>query len=179
MRKLALAASTAALLLCGVSAADAATFISAPTPAAADGSTSRTFGNNGGIAAGMFTDTFTFNWADDGVTAGTISSSFTSPTNDLNFTSVTLNGVEFDFLSGGPGRTEFREISLATMAGLQTLVVKGVSPGTAATYSGTLTFTPGLTGAIPEASTWALMILGFGGAGAMLRRRNAVLATAA
>ncbi|WP_414694730.1 PEPxxWA-CTERM sorting domain-containing protein, partial [Phenylobacterium sp.] len=29
---------------------------------------------------------------------------------------------------------------------------------------------------VPEPSTWALMILGFGGAGAMLRRRKTVVA---
>lgn len=35
-----------------------------------------------------------------------------------------------------------------------------------------------LTGAVPEPTTWALMITGFGGAGAMLRRRRTVLASA-
>jgi hypothetical protein len=41
--------------------------------------------------------------------------------------------------------------------------------GFSATFSGA-------TGAIPEPGTWALMILGFGGAGAMLRRRRAAFA---
>ena len=45
-----------------------------------DGSISQNFGNNGGIAAGAFMDTFTFTWPGDGVTSGTISSSFTSRT---------------------------------------------------------------------------------------------------
>ena len=34
----------------------------------------------------------------------------------------------------------------------------------------------GSTGAIPEPTTWALMIFGFGAAGAMLRRRRLVAA---
>jgi len=34
----------------------------------------------------------------------------------------------------------------------------------------------GLAGIVPEPGTWALMIMGFGGAGAMLRRRKAALA---
>jgi hypothetical protein len=39
-------------------------------------------------------------------------------------------------------------------------------------------FAATFSGAIPEPGTWALMILGFGGAGAMLRRRRAALALA-
>lgn len=41
--------------------------------------------------------------------------------------------------------------------------------GFSATFSGAV---------VPEPGTWALMILGFGGAGAMLRRRRTMLATA-
>ncbi len=41
-----------------------------------------------------------------------------------------------------------------------------------------LTDAPPLNGGVPEPATWAMMILGLGGAGAMLRRRRgaAVLA---
>jgi hypothetical protein len=41
-----------------------------------------------------------------------------------------------------------------------------------------VTETAGPTGGVPEPASWALMILGFGGAGAALRRRRSVLATA-
>lgn len=40
------------------------------------------------------------------------------------------------------------------------------------------TVRPGGTGVIPEPGTWALMIMGFGAAGAMLRRRNGIAAQA-
>lgn len=36
----------------------------------------------------------------------------------------------------------------------------------------------GVTAAVPEPSTWAMMLLGFGGLGALLRRRRSVLAAA-
>lgn len=176
MKNLAIAAVLAATLLGGASA-NAAAVMSVPVISIEDGSISQNFGNNGGIAAGAFMDTFTFTWPGDGVTSGTISSSFTSRTNDLNFTSVTLNGIAFDLLQGGSGRNEFREIRLDTLAGLQTLVVRGVSPGVAATYAGTLTFSP--NAAVPEPAAWALMIAGFGGAGVMLRRRRGAVAMSA
>ena len=37
---------------------------------------------------------------------------------------------------------------------------------------GTITASPANTGAVPEPSSWAMMILGFGLTGALLRRRN-------
>jgi hypothetical protein len=164
-----LSAALVAGLLAGGSAS-AATYMSV-APTAADGSISGVFGNDGGIAKGEFTNTFVFTWPSAGTTSGTISSSFTASNNDLNFTSVTLNGIEFIDVLGGPGVTEFRFTSeQMTLAGENTLVVKGYSPGTSATYSGTTSFTPG---AVPEPTTWALMILGMGAAGAALRRRRA------
>ncbi len=39
-------------------------------------------------------------------------------------------------------------------------------------------FAEGVTGGVPEPATWAMMILGFGAAGSVLRRRRAAVAGA-
>lgn len=178
------AAAVAALSIGAATSANAAQFINF-SPPAGDGSISGTFGFDGdapNLPAGAFTNIFTFMWPADGITTGTISSSFTSTSTDLDFSSVTLNGIEFTPLVGGPGLPEFRLIMPAqmTFVGLQTLIVKGTAPASglgsttsSATYAGTLAFTP--TAAVPETGTWALMIMGFGGAGAMIRMRRRAL----
>jgi len=61
-----------------------------------------------------------------------------------------------------------------TLAGASTASGSGPSEafgGSAVLNSGTFTITYGYT-AVPEPAAWALMILGFGGAGAMLRSRQ-------
>lgn len=143
------------------------------TPPAADGSISGTFGNVG-IAAGDFENTFTFSWPSTGTGGATISSVFSSNLTDVNFTSVTLNGAEFDILS--TGTVEFRKLEDVLLPIDNILVVKGWSGG-AGSYSGTLAFAP--TAAIPEPGTWAMMIVGFGAAGAMVRNRRKLVPTAA
>ena len=60
--------------------------------------------------------------------------------------------------------------------GPQSLIIAG-NGGPDAVFSGTATFEP--QAAIPEPGAWALMILGFGGAGAMLRRRRDQMALTA
>lgn len=84
---------------------------------------------------------------------------------NIDFTSVTLNGVAFAI--GSTGAVEFRSISNQPLqAGLNSVLVSGLSGGNAS-YSGTLSFA-----AVPEPSTWLMMILGVGIAGAALRRRR-------
>jgi len=41
-----------------------------------------------------------------------------------------------------------------------------------AAYSGVITFMPAATAPVPEPAAWALMIVGFGSAGAVLRRAH-------
>lgn len=139
--------------------------LSSPAQAAAviifDGTTG-TFGNTG-IGAGAFSDTLKFTVPGLGSVGATISSIAVSLLTNVDFTSVTLNGAEFDI--GNLGNNEFRSLVLPVGGGEQTLVISGTSGG-AGSYSGTLAF------AVPEPATWAMMISGFGIAGVAVRARR-------
>lgn len=129
---------------------------------------SGTFGNNP-VTSPTFSDTATFiTPIGYNLVGATITSILTggNPATNINFTSVTLNGV--NFVTGSFGNVEFRSLQnlLMVPGGTNTLSVAG-SAGRSASYSGTLSFA-----AVPEPSTWLLMIFGVGIAGAALRRRR-------
>lgn len=124
------------------------------------------------LQAGAFTDTFTFT----GISAGTLTASLLTfgftPNTDLNFTSVSLNGIDFtvgasgalELVSGGPH---------VVTTGPLTLTVKGIagpmlSAGSAitASYAGSVNVSP-----VPEPATYALMLSGIGVIGMLSRRR--------
>jgi hypothetical protein len=170
MNKLIAAAIAAAV--CGVASAASAAIIPVTFSAVgSDGSFSGTFGDTG-ITNPTFTDTFTFTLP-TGLASSTVSSTFQGATTDVNFTSVTLNGTQFNV--GAAGKNEFGFLdNLPVTNGTQTLIVSGTSAGNGS-FAGTIAFAPR---AVPEPATWALMILGFGGVGGMVRnrRRQAVFA---
>lgn len=155
LKKFLVAVSLAAATVAIAPAAQAAQYLTF------DGTTG-TFGFDN-HTSGAFEDTFNFN-VGDGIAGSTISSIKVSVPSNIDFTSVTLNDVEFDLISDGV--VEFRSISQAVSAGIQTIVVKGTS-GSNASYSGTLAFT-----AVPEPATWAMMVGGFGLVGGAMRRRR-------
>jgi hypothetical protein len=101
---------------------------------------------------------------------------------DLDFVSVTLNNLVFDFT----GSTDIEEAgflsSSALAAGLNTLTVTynvdAASTLPAAGYSGTLTLAPS-SAVVPEPATWAMMMAGFGIVGAGLRRRRSLTTVSA
>ena len=139
---------------------------------------SGTFGNNHVVCTApatapcTFSDTIQFTTpAGYTLTSATISSAMAGAdmTTNIDFTSVTLNGVQFTTLASG--LVEFRSLlSQTIVAGAtNTLVISGTTGGNGA-YGGSLTFS---TAAVPEPAAWALMILGFGVVGYALRRRPA------
>ena len=162
-----LIAALAAVLLATAAPAAATTFITESGPAA-DGSLSWDFGNDGGIPAGAFEDTFDIFLPAAGLGDGSVTATFTSKSTELKFTAVSFAGLGFTLFNFS-GEHGGDLAPTAVLGGHQLLDIKGVSPGIAGDYTGTLSFTPG---GVPEPATWALMILGFGGAGAMLRRRK-------
>ena len=124
--------------------------------------------------SGAFTDVISF-FAPVGfnLQSADITSNYTGSNKKANidFTSVLLNGVAFNIVS--TGQSEIRSIfDQPLLAGWNTITVTGNAGVGAkladAAFSGTLSF----GNAVPEPATWALMLLGIGGIGAGMRRRN-------
>ena len=146
--------------------------ISAPAQAATvidlddEGSGTLTGEFSGSIrTAGEFSQMFTFFLPESGFTAATITTVAINMASNIDFTSVTLNGVEFSL--SPTGRIENGNIFQFTNSGEQTLVVNGIS-GSNAGFSGVVTFAPG----VPEPGVWLLMILGIGAVGGAMRYRR-------
>ena len=178
MKKFMLATTVVAALLSGASTANASQFVMWG-PTSPNGSFTGVFGNDGipGDVNGLFSDTFNFTLP-TGVSSFTATSTFTNdPQNDINFTSIRFNGI--DFAVGSTGQNEFRSLNgvSVTSGSQQQLIVAGTTGG-AGSYSGVISFNAAAA-AVPEPAAWALMILGFGGTGAMLRRRRGVAVVAA
>lgn len=174
MNRLFLGAALAASVLVAAPAASAAQFINL-SPPDAGGNVTGFFGNDG-IVSGLFTNTFNFSFPASGLGGATISSVLSGLDNATNvdFSSVKLNGVEFNIASTGDFESRYIN-NLAVPNGPQQLVVKGLSGGDGS-YGGDITFEPG---AVPEPATWSLMILGLGAAGVTIRRRGKLIARAA
>jgi hypothetical protein len=122
-------------------------------------------------------DTFFFRIDKDGVGSGGLQTSFSSNSTLLDITDVIINGVSYagSIMDGAAGQAlNVNGIPIISGALNSIRIVGTFAPGNSggqANYTGNLTF----TAAIPEASTWAMMMLGMGAVGgAMRRRRRAV-----
>lgn len=119
-----------------------------------------------------FTDTYTFNYDFSGTASGSVINIRLGSGQDIDFTSIMLNGVLGSFSNVGGLSTAFFE-GMHFTSGLQSIVVSGRSTGTAS-YGGNVQ----ITNAVPEPASWALMLIGFGLVGTSLRRRNVAAVTA-
>lgn len=166
MKRLAstIAAAVAAFAF-SASAAAAATYINYG-PVGPDGGFTITFGNTG-ITDSSFTDVFDFTMP-TGRADFVITSTMSGGSQNITWSSLTFNGETFD--SGSSGWNEFNFLNgvRVTADTPQRLILSGLGGGNAS-YSGVITFIPV---AVPEPATWAMLITGFAGAGALLRQRR-------
>lgn len=145
-----------------------------------------TFGNNNptqsSTATGIrFTDAFTFTTSIDRLATVDITSSYpivngrADFSQNVNFVSngVRLNATVVPATSTGQNEERFLA-NFRLPAGVQNITVRGAS-GVNGVYAGVLS----LAGGVPEPSSWAMMIIGFGLTGAAMRRRRSTAAKVA
>lgn len=91
-----------------------------------------------------------------------------NPMTNIDFTSVALNGVNFNTIA--TGTQEFRNLLNQTLqpGGNNVISVAGTSGGNAS-FRGTISFSS--IAAVPEPTTWMLMLIGMAGVGLSMRRK--------
>lgn len=125
----------------------------------------------GATHSAQFTDTFTFSptLSSSLVSSSLQSIGFTAAA-DIDFTSVTLNGIALTLNRVGPLDYAFTSAPFP-LTGALTLIVSGKS-GTNASYSGTINMNA-VTAAVPEPETFAMLGAGLAVVGFAARRRKA------
>lgn len=125
-------------------------------------------------AATAIDDTFFFRIDKNGVGSGGLNTSFSSVNTLLTITDVIINGVSYAGQidnSGAGSSLEVNGIPIVSGADNFIRIIGSFAPpasGGRGVYTGNLTF----TAAIPEAGTWAMMMLGVGVVGGAMRRRK-------
>ena len=188
MRRLLLAAAGAMALAGGATVANAASTVTGPVPAVLTPPSSAIFGSNitGGPTA--FNDTFTFTIAGaPGLTDSQVTTFLLNGTQNVNFSSLALDGMTttvtrngsgmitgysggvFSLTSTDPNPETWAILNPVLLGvGTHTLNFVGNLIGPNGSYSGTIN----VQAAVPEAGTWAMMLLGFGAMGLVIRRRR-------
>lgn len=95
-----------------------------------------------------------------------------NPMTDIDFTSVTLNGINFTtFLTDEFGSQDFRNIvNQSLVAGGNNIINVTGTTGGNASFSGNLSFAS--VAAVPEPAAWMLMLIGMAGVGYSMRRKD-------
>ena len=172
MRKLLLGLVAGTALALGSTAANAAETIT-PINSALLNSVG-TSGPFGSVITGQtsFSDALTFTLNNSVLLDGQVGTISLLNLMNINFSSIYIDSVGNAFVKTSADdlpETWALTTPITLAAGTHTLFVNGNIPsGGNASYSGTLN----LGAAVPEPATWALMLLGFGGMGMVLRRRR-------
>jgi opacity protein-like surface antigen len=117
-------------------------------------------------SAGAFTDEFSIMPEfSSSLVSAVLSTIGFQPTQNITFTSVTLNGIELQLDSTQPGVLAYTPWEFA-LNGPITLTVVGSSGGNAS-YSGTINLA-----VVPEPETYALLLAGLGVVGFIGRRKR-------
>jgi hypothetical protein len=132
--------------------------------------------------AAEFNDLFApFTIMTSGFLSGEIVTTGVTAVNDLDFSLARIENsggstvldffpLEITAAGGNPdAKEEGGFLYQPIAAGTYRLRVAGQSPGANGSYAGTLSFSPA---AVPEAATWGMLLIGFGGIGTAMRRRK-------
>lgn len=176
MKKILLAAIASTVAFAAAPSAQAAQFMTISGPSGNFGDDSVTCAGSGVSCA--FTRTFTFTTPTGFTLASSDISSLLSGNNlatNIDFTTVTLNGVDFNTLATGV--QEFRNLLNQTLiaGGTNTLFVAGTVGAAGSTTPADASFAGNLSfaaSAVPEPATWGLMVVGFGMIGSAARSRK-------
>jgi hypothetical protein len=137
-----------------------------------NGITTINFGQNP-LASGAFTATFTFN----NTLADLYSIVLSTSTPGVTFSDASLSGgtctVATCTLGPFPDNTSLKLANAMLGVGTYTFNLTGNNANMSGALTGNVTIS---AAPVPEAATWAMMILGFGMAGVTLRRRRTPLA---
>jgi hypothetical protein len=120
-----------------------------------------------------FNDTFTFNiMGTPGSADAQVSTILLNGSQNINFSGITLDGNAFvrtsaDGITGPIPETWALINPVFVGIGTHTINVAGSLIGPNGSYAGTLN-----VAAVPEPATWAMMLLGFGAMGLVIRRRR-------
>ncbi len=121
-----------------------------------------------------FIDTYTFTIPQTGNGSGAVINIEAVFQGDIDFTSVVFNNGVSDYfgtvtnVAGGDSKATVSGVPIIS-GNLNTVTVTGKVVTAPASYGGNLSFTP-----VPEPTTWAMMLVGFGLVGFALRRRQSV-----
>jgi hypothetical protein len=179
MRKL-IYTALASASLATASMASAAVIVNSGTPGLnnpfptavnnANGSVSINFGANPATSP-TFSESFNFT----NTVAGLYTILISTTDSSLQFTSGSLTGtggVNFALTPGTnpiTGTSELGRAATQLAAGTYTLAFSGNNPIVGGSFTGNAFISPA---AVPEPATWAMMLLGFGGMGFVIRRKR-------